>query len=407
MNLTSIKLLCFNEEGKAMTGFLNNVKIGYLNMQLIKCGGVIMAKVMGSPGRYIQGRNELKNLCGYAGNLGKKLFLIASPSGRKRVEKTIESGRGDMELVYESFQGQCSFDEIHRMEEKCRLSEAQAVVGIGGGKCHDTAKAVAYRLGLPVVIVPTVASTDAPCSSLSVIYEEDGTVVDCWYLSSNPDLVLVDTEIISKAPARLLAAGMGDALATYFEARACMQSNGQNSLGGKSPMAAMSLAKLCYDTLMKDGIKAMLAVKNGLVTEALENVIEANTYLSGVGFESGGLAAAHAVHNGLTVLKETHPMYHGEKVAFGTLVQLVLENASNDEIQNAAAFCIKVGLPVTLSELGIERERTERIWVAAEATMTNEVLGNMPFEVTVKDVYAAMLGADAVGRYCQSKDLNI
>ena len=169
-------------------------------------------------------------------------------------------------------------------------------------------------------------------------------------------------------------------------------------------MAAMALAELCYDTLMSDGVNAMLAVKEKVCTKAVENIIEANTYLSGIGFESGGLAGAHAIHNGLTVIEETHSLYHGEKVAFGTLVQLVLENAPDEEISEVIGFCTEVGLPVTLAELGIKEVNPDQIMeVAKLAAADNDTLGNMPFKVTPEDVYAAIMGADALGRYYQGE----
>lgn len=251
-----------------------------------------------------------------------------------------------------------------------------------------------------MVIVPTIASTDAPCSALSVIYTDEGVFEEYLFLPASPNMVLVDTDIVSKAPVRLLISGMGDALATYFEARACLQSDASNCVGGKATLAAMALAKLCYETLMTDGINAMLAVKEGVCTKAVENIIEANTYLSGIGFESGGLAGAHAIHNGLTAIEETHSLYHGEKVAFGTLVQLVLENAPEDEIAEVLDFCMEVGLPVTLADLGIKEVKADQIMeVAKLAAGENDTLGNMPFAVTPEDVYAAIMGADALGRY--------
>ena len=119
-------------------------------------------------------------------------------------------------------------------------------------------------------------------------------------------------------------------------------------------MAAMQLAQLCFETLMENGLQAKVAVENKVCTKAVEKIIEANTYLSGIGFESGGLAGAHAIHNGLTVMEETHSKYHGEKVAFGTLVQLVLEDADRELLEQIISFCMEVGLPTTLADLGIE-----------------------------------------------------
>ena len=273
------------------------------------------------------------------------------------------------------------------------------VVGIGGGKIHDTAKAVAHYAGRPVVIVPTIAGTDAPCSALSVIYSDEGVFEEYLWLPANPNVVLVDTDVVSRAPARLLVSGMGDALATYFEAQATADANASTCAGGKITNAALVLARACYDTLLADGLKAKLAVENHVCTKAVENIIEANTYLSGIGFESGGLAGAHAIHNGFTVAPETHSLYHGEKVAFGTLVQLVLQNADMEQIEEVLDFCMSVGLPTTLADLGLAGADPKVIRAVAEAASApGETIHNMPMEVTADKVYAAILTADALGR---------
>ena len=359
-----------------------------------------MASIIASPSRYIQGKGEMEKLCTYAENYGTNLFVLTSPSGRKRVESSIAKGQKDAKITYEAFNGECCMTEINRVMDICEKAGSEVIVGIGGGKIHDTAKAVAYYMKKPVIIVPTIASTDAPCSALSVIYTDDGVFEKYLFLPASPNMVLVDTDIVSKAPERLLVAGMGDALATYFEARACKQSDASNCVGGKITRAAMALAELCYETLIDEGIDAKLAVRENICTKAVEHIIEANTYLSGIGFESGGLAGAHAIHNGLTALPETHELYHGEKVAFGTLVQLVLEGADQDEIQEVLGFCQEAELPTTLEDLGIKEVKEEQIMeVARLACSPDDTLGNMPFEVTPEDVYAAIIAADALGRY--------
>lgn len=361
-----------------------------------------MANVIGSPSRYVQGRGELAHLYEHCEKYGKDLFVLVSASGKKRVEgKIAQSVEGtDAKVVYETFNGECSQKEIDRVVEAFKASGCSVVVGIGGGKIHDTAKAAAYYAGAPVVIVPTIASTDAPCSALSVIYTDEGVFDRYLFLPANPTVVLVDTDIVAAAPARLLVSGMGDALATYFEARACQASGASNCVGGKVTLAAMSLARLCYETLLADGLKAKLAVERHVCTKAVENVIEANTYLSGVGFESGGLAGAHAIHNGLTAIPETHSLYHGEKVAFGTLVQLVLENAPLEELEEVLEFCTEVGLPTTLADLGVENPTQEQLMeVAKLACADADTLHNMPFPVDADSVYAAILAADELGKY--------
>ena len=361
-----------------------------------------MAKILSSPGKYVQGAGELKKLGTYAEGLGKNALILISKGGYKRIGKEIEKSFADADctLYFDYFNGECSKNEINRLKKIMEEKGCDLVIGIGGGKIFDTAKAAAYYENTPVIICPTIASTDAPCSALSVIYTDEGVFEEYLFLPKNPDMVLMDTEVITKSPVRLTVAGMGDALATYFEARARAASDAQTCVNGKSTGAAMALAKLCFDTLMEEGVKAKIALEAGACTEAVEKVIEANTLLSGIGFESGGLAGAHAIHNGFTVLEECHSMYHGEKVAFGTITQLVLENIPAEELEMIIDFCIEVGLPVTLKELGVKEVTPEKVMAVAEAACAeNDTLHNMPFQVTPETVSAAILAADAYGRY--------
>ncbi len=359
-----------------------------------------MAQVLIAPGKYVQGAKVLEDLAKYVAPLGKKALCLITESGLKRSKSLLDASFKDSDatIVYEAFNRECSKNEINRLVALCKEQGITVIVGIGGGKTHDTAKAVSYYLEVPVVIVPTIASTDAPCSALSVIYSDEGIFEEYLFLKQNPNVVLVDTDIIAKAPSRLLVAGMGDALATYFEARSCLASNATSCAGGTTTKAAQALAELCYDTLLSEGYKAKLAADNKAVTKSLEAIIEANTLLSGMGFESAGLAAAHAIHNGLTVLEECHHMYHGEKVAFGTIAQLVLENAPTEEIEEVIAFCISVGLPVTLEELGVKDITEDKIRAVAKATaVPGETIHNMPFPVTEDDVYGAIMVANSLG----------
>jgi glycerol dehydrogenase len=242
-------------------------------------------------------------------------------------------------LHVEQFGGECSDEEIERLSEICKRNGCNVVIGMGGGKTLDTAKATAFSLRLPVVIVPTTASTDAPCSALAVIYTKEGKFKRNLPLPQNPNLVLVDTEVIANAPVRFLIAGIGDALSTYFEAESCRQKYAPNMRRNVGTFTAYALARLCFDTLMEYGPAAKIACETKVVTPALERIVEANTLLSGLGFESGGLAAAHALHNGLTVLEDTHEYYHGEKVAYGTLASLFLTDKPMDTIDRVYTFC--------------------------------------------------------------------
>lgn len=215
----------------------------------------------------------------------------------------------------------------------------------------------------------------------------------------NPDLVLVDIRVIAQGPPRLLVAGMGDALATWFEAKTYADGRVRNMRGGLSTQTALTLAEACYRTLLEDGADALEAVKAKVVTPALERLVEANTLLSGIGFESSGLAAAHAIHNGLTTARGTHDFLHGEKVAFGPLCQLVMEGQARSVVERVLGFATTVGLPVTLSEIGLAGVTPAELGLIAQrATAREETIHNEPFEVTAGMVSDAIRAADAIGR---------
>ena len=172
-----------------------------------------------------------------------------------------------------------------------------------------------------------------------------------------------------------------------------------NECGGTSTMAGLRIAALCYELLLADGVQAMKDCDDHIVTPALERIVEANILLSGLGFESAGLASAHSIHNGLTALEETHNYYHGEKVAFGVLAGLHLTNASAEEIERVYGFCEDVGLPTTLADIGLKNVSRERLMIAAEgACAEGQPIHHEPGTITSAMVLEAMTAADSEGR---------
>lgn len=162
----------------------------------------------------------------------------------------------------------------------------------------------------------------------------------------------------------------------------------------------MAVSKLCFETLLEKGLQAKLDFEKGRCTDTVEDVIEANILLSGLGFENTGCAAAHGIHTGLTALPQASPYYHGEKVAFGTICQLVLEKRSSELLEEVIGFCLSVGLPVTLEELGIE-DKEENIKVIAEKAMLEIV--SEPFDLTAELLSKSIKDASALGRLHKSK----
>lgn len=362
-----------------------------------------MLKVFCAPSRYTQGPGATGQLAQQMQHLGLPgpVLIVAGRSPIRLLRDTWARTFAQAGMTYSLFPfgGECTAAEVHRGVQAAVAAGARVVVGAGGGKVLDAARAVAADLSLPIVNCPTVASSDAPCSALSVIYSEQGTVEAYRIYQRNPDLVLVDTAVIAQSPARLLVAGMGDALATWFEAKVCVAGGVKNMRGGASTRSALALAELCYRTLLADGVAAVEALRAGEPNEPLERLVEANTLLSGLGFESSGLAAAHAIHNGLTTAPGTHPYLHGEKVAFGLLTQLMLEDQPKAVVQEVLRFSIAVGLPVTFAEIGLGNPTASLLAaVARRATQPGETIHNEPMPVTAGMVVAAMDAADAAGR---------
>lgn len=358
-----------------------------------------MLKLMRSPLKYVQGQGALSAVYEETKNLGTSFLFICSNSGYKncheKIEKSFEGK--EAELKFEIFGGISSIGEVERMQKIVRENHIDCVVAVGGGSAIDTAKATAHYEKLPVVIIPTVVATDAPCTGLSVIYNNDGSFSHYIFYPKNPDAVIVDSDIIAHAPVKFLVAGMGDALGTYFEARACEKAKAPSLENGGITKSAMALCKLCYETLLEDGYKALKACENQIVTPALEAIIEANTYLSGVGADNGGLAVSHSVYNGFTALEECEATMHGSVVAFGTLAQLVLEDAPKAEFNQVLEFCVSVGLPVTLKEIGVTDK--ERVHIAAKnACAEGESIHNMIGDVTPEQLYDALIAADVLGQ---------
>jgi glycerol dehydrogenase len=355
------------------------------------------------PGKYIQGAGALSELPALIELFGTQGLIIASPTAHRKILPARGIDVNAKALHVERFGGECCERELARVSTTIREKNVDVLVGMGGGKTIDTAKIAADRANIPVVVVPTVASTDAPCSGCAVLYSEQGVFESVYYQKSNPAAVLVDTEVIAGAPVRFLVSGMGDALATWFEARSCAATHSGNACGGLGTLTAHALARLCYDTLLNHGATARIAAERHIVTPALEHIVEANILLSGIGFESGGLASAHSIHNGLTALEETHAFYHGEKVAFGVLAGLQLTDASREESDAVYSFCEEVGLPTTLSDIGLADCHRDRLMqVAEKACDPAECIHHEAGTITPEMVLHAMLAADAIGEYRKS-----
>ncbi|MDQ8041126.1 glycerol dehydrogenase [Cellulosimicrobium sp. XJ-DQ-B-000] len=354
-----------------------------------------------SPLRYVQARGALTRLGEFVRPIGTKPLLVADDVVWGIVQDTVAVSFQEQDLPRHrtGFGTYATAAEVDRLAREIDELGADVVVGIGGGSTIDAVKAAGHLRGIRWVSVPTVASTDAPCSALSVIYTEDGAFEEYRFFPHNPDLVLVDTGLVANAPVKFLVAGVGDALATWIEARAVAEANASTMAGGLPLVTGTALAQLSWDILWENALPAIDAVKDHLVTPAVEKVVEANTLLSGLGFESGGLAAAHAIHNGLTAAPQTHGLTHGQKVNIGSVTQLVLEGAPTEEIEEFVRFTTRVGLPNTLTEIGLTADDVHDLTRVAEAaTAEGETIHAMPFPVRVPELVDALRSIEGFSR---------
>lgn len=357
--------------------------------------------------KYYQGKDIIENLFTYIKFMGKHFAIVIDKVVIGLISNKIEDGFLNTDGEYEFIicNNESTKFEANRIVNIIKNKNIDGIIGIGGGKVIDTSKLVSDICCIPLAVIPTSAASDAPCSAGSVIYNEDGTFLAAPRMKKNPDIVIVDTMIIANAPVRMLVAGMGDAFATYYEARACNQSGATNFTGGMHIEAAYVLAKLCNNILLEHGKRAKESVELKEWSESLEKVVEANIYLSGVGFENNGCAIAHAVYNGMTSVIKPFPAMHGEAVAFGTIVQLVTEyvekNKWNDEEwKEVVNFYKSIGLPLSMRDLGI-KNADDMLFknIAAAVCKSGSNVYNMPFEVTPNKICKSLVVIDGLFNY--------
>ena len=357
-------------------------------------------RAFGSPSRYIQGRYEIDRLKDYTDAYGGKVFILVDTFffNDYRVKFTEMYAQGDSKVMILEFKGEITAERINEIAEQAKDFAPDVVAGMGGGKTMDTAKAVADIFKAAAVIIPTTASTDAPTIGLSMLYNDAGEHIGARHYAKNPDLVLLDTDIISKAPIRFLVAGMGDALATFVETRANLESSSPNLIGKGfcATVAAKAIAEACHKTILAKGVSAKLAAEKGLCTIDVEDVIEANTLLSGLGVQNTSAAGAHSVAEGITFIPACAKLPHGEVVGFGILVQLIIEGRSKEEIKEMYDFFQAVGLPTTFDSLGIRGVSADDIMRVAEESFKS-YWDVEPFPVTAQMIYDAIIMADTLG----------
>lgn len=359
------------------------------------------AYIKTGPVQYIN-REGILNDCGkYIARWGRRAVVSGGLRAMASVEKKLADSLDSSGIKWEKhiFTGECSNSNISLIKEMIGDMEADVMIGVGGGKSLDTAKAAAEECGIPVVCIPTIAATCAGASAVSITYNDSGVFERTIFLKQNPNLVIVDPCVIANAPAEYLQSGIFDSISKWYEGNAAIKSI-------KSPdvftCSAVQLAFLLYKTMEAEAVTAVESAKNKKVSPQLLHIIDLNIYLTAV-IQSMGQAtvmgaAAHAVHNGLSVIPESHKLLHGFKVGYGIIVQLFLEKQPIAYIKDVVGFFKEMGLVPSLKGLGLNADKDAMTRIAEKASLDSN-LKAMPFAVDVKMIVEAMEKAESlVGR---------
>ncbi|WP_024846016.1 glycerol dehydrogenase (plasmid) [Paracoccus sp. TD-10] len=348
--------------------------------------------VFGAPRRYVQGPGVLSRIGQELAVIGKSAVLIADSRvleicGAAIRDSAAAEGVG---LTIIPFGGEITYDEIARIVARIGSDRPQVVIGAGGGKTIDTGKIVARDIGAAFVSVPTVASNDSPTSHIAVVYDADHKLVGVEENKGNPELVLVDTDVIIKAPLELLSAGVGDALVKVFEVEQCIGAGGKNVFGAASPRTALALARACYDTVRENLTEAYKAHAAGTPNAAFEALVEASVLMSGLAFESGGLSVSHGMTRGLSAVPGVANALHGHQVAYGLLVQLELENRDASFMDDMRAFYRDAQLPLKLSQLGADQASNSVVQTIADVSAEAAHMKKFNRAIGASDIAAAI-----------------
>ncbi len=353
-------------------------------------------RTFGSPGRYVQGPGALHHLGALAEQFDGSPIVVTDSAVMDVL------GTRLMNLAWASaprllmITGDITYAAIDRLADECQDVSPAVVIGFGGGKALDSAKALSVRLNVPVITVPTIASNDSPTSSAIAMYDDNHHLVSVDMMAANPHTVLVDTELISQAPPHFLRSGIGDAVAKVFEAEGCAQGTGLTPLGTRPLRIALAIGMSCYETLRADAQTALADCAEGRLSDPVERVVEAVVLMSGLAFENGGLSLAHSLTRGLMRVKGAKDLPHGYHVAWGALVQIQAEGRGDDEVLDLAKFLTSVGLPVCSGDLGLVSPWPEQHSTIARYTMTAPHLANLSVEVDETRIVAAIERVDAL-----------
>lgn len=354
---------------------------------------------MMAPSQVVRGANAIAQAGAAIARLGRRPLVVGGDRTLTVVLPWLEPMLSEQSLQYAqaSYGADCSEASLSALHQAIASHQADVVIGVGGGKALDTAKLLAYQANLPIVTIPTSGATCAAWTALSNIYSEQGAFLYDVALARCPDLLILDYGLVATAPRRTLVAGIGDALAKWYEASVSSGHSERTLL-----IAAVQQARVLRDLLLQKSLPALDAPGSDLWCDVVDASVLMAGMIGGLGGAQCRTVAAHAVHNGLTHLLQSHHALHGEKVAYGILVQLRLEEMVQGNQLAATArqqllkFYGEIGLPQTLDDLGLAHITLAELQHAADvACSPNSDIHRLPFEVTPSQLMAAMVSTTA------------
>jgi len=333
-----------------------------------------------APGRYVQGPGALDLIGAEAARFCDRAFAVCDAGVHDLIADRLRDSfaRANVSDHVSRFSGEPSPDAIDRLAAEASTHRAGVVIGLGGGRAIDTAKAVAWKLEMPFISVPTTAATDAAAARGIAIYDESHRLLSVEQLARNPDCVLADTALIAHGPVRFLRAGLGEALSKAYEVEACLTAGALNKHGTQPLSIAGLVAAECRRVILAHGEGALAAADRGEISADLEAVVEGVLLLGCLAFENGGLSIAHAVAGALGSHPKTRQTLHGEHVAYGTLVQVAFEDRAAEQVAELRRFCRRTGLPTTLAGLGMADPATADIDAIVAAVVVSPFASNHP-----------------------------
>ena len=346
--------------------------------------------------RFIFGRGVYARFPALCAPLGSRFAVIG---GETAMEKGLPSLRAALEtdspalLGAFPFGGACTQQAMDRLRDQISPLRPDFLVGMGGGKAIDTAKGVAHQLGLPLVSLPTLVSNCAPITALSVVYREDGPFDRFLFYDAPPALTMVDLELAANAPAPYFRAALGDTLAKHLESTFCARGDEPGVSIDHMSMIGVSLSPTCYEPILRFGRAALDEVERHEAGPAMElcarSVIVSAGLVSLMANDDYNCALAHAVCYGLQLFPHVEREFlHGDLVAYGALVQLVLDGQI-ERARELRRFLVSLGTPVTLAQMRVPLDRAALEAALTEAT-TGPDMAHIPYPITRDMVFEAM-----------------